>query len=188
MIRCARAALRRNHVDIIWILLFVLLVLVGLVYRIGAILPLNHSASVRARYARSPEEVWQAITDVEGLPAWRKDLKSVERQADVAGRPAWIEHSRHGKIPLEVTEWEAPRKLATRIADDEGKLPFGGTWTWSIRPIAGGSELTIAENGFIRPALFRLLTHYVFGYTRTMEQYARDLGQKFGETTVPKAV
>lgn len=173
--------------DVIWIL--VVVVLLGLfVYRLGAMVPRDHSVSVRARYAQRPEEVWKAITDIDGLASWRKDLKSVERQPDVAGRPAWIEHSRHGKLPLEVVEWDPPRKLVTRIADDDGKLPFGGAWTWTIRPVADGSELTVAENGFVKPALFRLMTRYVFGYTRTIEQVMRALGQKFGETTEPRVV
>ncbi len=173
--------------NLIWILAIVLL-FVGFVYRLGAMVPRNHSVSVRARYAQRPEVVWKVITDIDGLGAWRDDLKSVELQPDVAGKPAWIEHSSHGKLPLEVVEWDPPRKLVTRIADDDGKLPFGGSWTWTIRPVSDGSELTISENGFIKPAHFRLMARYVFGYTRTMEQVLRALGKKFGETTEPKIV
>jgi len=173
--------------NIVWILLVVLLVVL-FVYRIALMVPRNHSATVRARYAQRPEEIWKAITDIDGLRDWRADLKSVERQPDIDGRPAWIEHSRHGKLPFEVVEWDPPRKLVTRIADDDNQLPFGGSWTWMIRPVSDGSELTISEKGFIRPALFRLMTRYVFGYTRTMKQMMRALGDKFGETTEPKVV
>ena len=173
--------------NLLWIVVSVVLVVL-FVYRIGLMVPRNHSASVRARYAQRPEEVWKAITDIDGLRTWREDLKSVERKPDIGGKPAWIEHSRHGALPFEVVEWEPPRKLVTRIADDDGKLPFGGTWTWTIRPVADGSEVTISEKGFIKPALFRLMTRYVFGYTRTMQQVMRALGKKFGETTEPRVV
>ncbi len=172
----------------IWIVLVVLLGLLALVLSVAAFVPRKHAVSVRARYDQTPTVVWAVITDVDALPSWRSDVRSVERLPDVHGRPAWIERSKHGALPLAVVEWDAPRKLVTRIADDARKLSFGGTWTWHLREVPNGCELTITENGFISNSLFRVITHYGFGYTRTIEAYQRALGEKFGETATPRVV
>ncbi|MBL8860477.1 MAG: SRPBCC domain-containing protein [Planctomycetes bacterium] len=156
----------------------VVLGLAALIQTAGMFVPRNHSVSVRARYARPPGEVWAAITDIDALPSWRSDVRAVERRPDVDGRPAWVERTRHGKLPLEAVEWDPPRRLVTRIADDARRLPFGGTWTWTLREVPGGTELTIAENGFIRSALFRVLAHFVLGYRRTIETLQRDLARR----------
>lgn len=176
-----------------WLSILVVVVLtamaiVALVLTISTFIPRDHAVSVRARFARPTADVWQAITRIEEFTAWRPELKSVNRRSDVQGRPAWIEHSRHGAIPFEVIESDAPRRLVARIADDQGQLAFGGTWTWVLRDVPSGCELTITENGFIAKPLFRVLTHFAFGYSRTLEDYLRALGTKFGETTTPKVV
>ncbi len=172
----------------IWIVAVFLLGLVALVLSVAAFVPRKHAVSVRARYDQSPKVVWAVITDISALPTWRSDVRSIERLPDIAGRMAWIERSKHGTLPFEVVESDAPRKLVTRVADDTRKLSFGGTWTWHLREVANGCELTITENGFISNSLFRVLTHYGFGYSRRIEAYLRDLGAKFGEATTPRVV
>jgi hypothetical protein len=57
----------------------------------------------------------------------------------------------------------------TRIADE--RLPFGGTWTWELEPNDGGTRLSITADGFVRPALFRVMARFVFGYHATMNAY-----------------
>lgn len=154
----------------------------ALVWLIGAMLPQEHVATRMARYNQPPEKIWEALTDVEAMPAWRKDLKSVKRLPDRDGKPVWVETSSFGEMPLYVEISEPPRKLVTRIADPN--LPFGGTWTFEIAPAEGGATLRITENGEIRTAFFRFMARFVFGYTSTMETYLRDLGTKFGENVV----
>ena len=63
---------------------------------------------------------------------------------------------------------EPPRLLVVRI--DPG-LPFGGTWTYEVAPVPGGSTLTITENGEIYNPLFRFMARYIFGYEGTIETY-----------------
>jgi hypothetical protein len=169
-----------------WILI-VLGVLVGLaalMWVIGAMLPKDHVATRMARFSQPPEKIWEALTNAEAMPSWRKDLKSVKRLPDRDGKPAWVETSSFGDMPLYVETAEPPLKLVTRIADPD--LPFGGTWTFEIAPADGGATLRITERGEIRNAFFRFMSRFVFGYTSTMETYLRDLGAKFGENTTPQ--
>ena len=78
---------------------------------------------------------------------------------------------------------EAPRRYATRIADEE--LAFGGTWSFEIEPADGGSQLTITENGEVKTAFFRAMARFAFGYHSTMDSYLRALGRRFGEEVEP---
>jgi len=77
---------------------------------------------------------------------------------------------------MAVERMEPPRVLVARIADP--KLPFGGTWTYEITPDAGGSRLTITENGEIYNPLFRFMARFIFGYEGTIQSYLSSLEKR----------
>ena len=169
---------------VILIIVGILVGLVALMWIIGALLPKEHVASRMASYKQPPEKIWEAITNAEAMPSWRKDVKSVKRLPEKDGKPAWVETSSMGEMPLQVEVWEPQRRLVCRIADP--KLPFGGTWTYELTPADGGTTLRITENGEVYPALFRFMSRFIFSYTATMESYLKALGTKFGEEVTPQ--
>jgi uncharacterized protein YndB with AHSA1/START domain len=148
---------------------------------VGALLPKQHTATRAARYRQPPAVVWQAITDYDKFLRWRGSVERVEPLSEAGGKSGWVEYVKGvGRIPLEVTESVPPRRLVTLIVDPS--LPFGGTWTYEIAPIEGGSVLRITEDGEVRNPIFRFVSRFIFGLRATMDQYLRDLGAKFGET------
>ena len=162
------------------VLLAVFVVVIGVVILLGSRLPRHHVASRRVRLRRPPAEVHATVRDVAHAPEWRRDVQRVEMLEPHAGRVRFREHGSHGPITMEVTEDAPPATLVTRIADDS--LPFAGTWTYELRPGGdGGTLVTITERGEVKTALFRALSHYVFTHHRTIDQYLRALGGKFGE-------
>lgn len=165
-----------------WLLrtLAALVALVVLVILVGALLPKAHEASRSARYAQPPEAVWRTITDFPAMPSWRADVDRMERGADRNGHPVWVEVSGSDRLPLEVEEAQAPRRMVTRIADPD--LPFGGTWTYELKPDAGGTSLTITERGDVYNPLFRFVSKFILGHSATIETYLESLGKKLGET------
>jgi uncharacterized protein YndB with AHSA1/START domain len=166
-----------------WILVTVgiLVGVVTLVVVAGALLPRKHHATRRAQFHQPREAVWQAITDYEKFPEWRPTVKRVEPLQASDGKPAWRETDGHGQVlPMEVTEWTPPARMAVRIADPN--LPFGGTWTYVIEPVESGSALRITEDGEVYNPIFRFMARFVFGYTATMDDYLKALGARFGET------
>lgn len=169
-----------------WILIIVgvLAGIVALAWVIGAMLPREHVATRMARYNQPPEAIWQAITDAEAFPSWRTGITAVKRLPEENAQPGWVETSSFGEMPLRVAESDAPRRLVMRIASDE--LPFGGTWTYEVAAVEGGATLRITEDGFVKPALFRFMSRFLFGHTATLEQYLKDLGKKFGEEVTPQ--
>jgi hypothetical protein len=74
---------------------------------------------------------------------------------------------------------QPPAKLVVRIADP--KLPFGGTWTYEITPIAAGSSLRIREDGEVYNPIFRFVSRFVLGQSATIDAYLKSLAKKFGE-------
>jgi uncharacterized protein YndB with AHSA1/START domain len=169
----------------IWVVYVIgsLVVFAILLAAAGSLLPKEHSATRRATYRRPAADVWDAITDIEKFPTWRKDLSSVERLPDRDGRPVWREKGKHGTMTLEQIEARPPSRLVGRIADKN--LPFGGTWTYELNEAAGSTMLAITEDGEVYNPVFRFLARFVFGYASTMEKYLKDLGSKFGEEVTP---
>jgi uncharacterized protein YndB with AHSA1/START domain len=151
-------------------------VILALAVFVGSRLPRSHRASREQTLATSPETIWTAITDVDAFPSWR-DIRKVQRLPDRDGRPVWVEEGRSGRITLAVERMDAPRLLVSRIADRD--LPFGGTWTYELTPVPGGTRLKITEDGEIYNPLFRLMARFIFGYEGTIASYMAALEKRF---------
>jgi uncharacterized protein YndB with AHSA1/START domain len=139
----------------------------------GVLLPQDHVAVRKARYARPPDALWAALRDLEALPSWRRDLHTIQ----VHSPTRWTEN---GELTLELAEQVPPSRLVTRILPG---APFGGTWTYELTPDGAGTLLTLTERGEVYNPLFRFLSRFVFGHTATLERYLKQLGARFGEET-----
>jgi Polyketide cyclase / dehydrase and lipid transport len=157
---------------IIWIVAGLALVVL-IVAIVGALLPKAHAAARTVRVPLPPDGLYTLLSDVSGYPAWRGDVKKLERLPDRDGKPAWIEDVSGMKIPLHFERMERPSLLVARI--DGSDLAFGGTWTYQIAPAAGGSDLTITENGEVYNVIFRFMARFVFGYHATMDGFIKNL-------------
>ena len=169
-----------------WYLLvpLLLVVLVALAWGGGAMIAKEHTATSTIMLRASPASVWAALQEWQRFPEWRKDLKSVEAFTSPDGKSGWVEFSEWGRMPLVVERSETERCWSVRILD-EG-LPFGGTWTHRLQPLPnGGTQLVTTEAGHIKPAFFRLLAKFVFGYHKTLNDSQRALASKFGEDVTP---
>jgi uncharacterized protein YndB with AHSA1/START domain len=144
-----------------------------LVVVIGYSLPKAHSVSRSATIAMPPDAVYALLSDVDRYGSWRPTVKSLQRHADRDGRPAWTEEASGMKIPLYFERMERPSLLVSRIADPS--LPFGGTWTYRIEPAAGGSTVTITEDGEVYNPFFRFMSRFVFGHTATLDEFLKHL-------------
>jgi uncharacterized protein YndB with AHSA1/START domain len=158
-----------------WIIWIVAAIAVAgvLVVIIGYGLPKGHSVSRSTTVAMPPDAVFALLADVERYPSWRPGVKSLQRHPDRDGRPSWTEEVSGMKIPLFFERMERPSLLVARIADP--RLPFGGTWTYRIQPAAGGSAVTITEDGEVYNPLFRFMSRFVFGHTATLEEFINNL-------------
>ncbi|HVZ40785.1 MAG TPA: SRPBCC family protein [Candidatus Kapabacteria bacterium] len=169
---------------LVLIALGILVVMAGAVGIIGAMVPVEHSASRTALLHAAPDRVWSRLASIEAYPTWRKELAGVEMLPPHNGHPMWREKSRSNSILMEQDEALPNRRMVARIADTT--LPFGGRWIFELRPEGSETRLTITEEGTVHNIFFRFMSRYVFGYTASMDQYLRSLGLSFNEEVSPE--
>jgi hypothetical protein len=162
-----------------WILLTGggLVLLAAIVAAVGAMLPVKHHATRKARFHTSPEALYAILA---GPPDWRPDVKAHGDLPADNGRKTWWEQDGRGqKIRFELVEDKPPERRIVRIADRN--LPFGGTWTYEIIPAPDGADLRIHEDGEVYNVIFRFMSRFIFGYRGSIEGFLRNLGTKLGQ-------
>jgi hypothetical protein len=155
-----------------------LVLLIGITAMVGAMLPVKHHATRKARYRTTPEALYAILA---GSPDWRPDVKAYGWLPEQNGRKMWWEQDRHGrKVRFERMEDSPPRRCVVRIV--EPGLPYGGTWTFEIAPSGDGAEMRIHEDGEVYNPVFRFMSRFIFGYYGSIEGFLRNLGAKLGES------
>lgn len=158
--------------------LAVLFVILLLIVAVGFTLPVKHHAMREARYDRSPSEIFALITDAKNFPSWRSSVTKVEILPDSGGRTRFRETGSDGEILYEVEQSVPDKRLVTRIADPS--LPFGGRWTYELIPHGSSTTLRITEDGEVYNPVFRFISRFVMGHTRTLDRYLLDVAKRFG--------
>jgi uncharacterized protein YndB with AHSA1/START domain len=142
---------------------------------VGAALPERHEATRSIILPAAPADVYRVIADQQNAPAWRKDLTRVEMLGASGGRKQFREHGTNGTVTYEVVEDVPGQRLVTRIVDRD--LGYSGSWTYVITRREGGSVLTITENGQVSNVLFRFMSRFVFGHTKSIDSYLASLSR-----------
>ena len=155
----------------------VLILLIVGVVAIGASLPKHHVATRSASYRAKPEQLFALIV---GSQSWRSDVIKSETVTSANGRKLMRETGRDGTtITYEVSESNPPTSLTRRIATEN--LPYSGSWTYSLEPSGSGTVVRITEDGEVYNPVFRFVSRFVIGHTRTMDAYLRALGKATGQ-------
>jgi hypothetical protein len=151
------------------------LLIVGVVV-IGALLPKRHVVARSARFKASPEKLYALI---EGDQGWRPDVKACEVFTD-GGKQFQRETSTHGETILyELQEARPPLAITRRIATE--KLPYGGSWSFTLEPGNGATTVRIIEDGEVYNPIFRFVSKFVLGQTATLDAYLKAMGKAMGE-------
>jgi hypothetical protein len=128
-----------------------LVAMVAVIAAVGSILPRTHKASRTLRLGRPPDEVW----------------------------PEVIAATKRSSTPVDVLESDPPRRLVTRVTKAERN--FGGTWTVIVAPSAGGSTVTITEDGWVANPIFRFVSKLIIGHHATMDTLLKQVAQAMNE-------
>ena len=155
------------------LIVLILLILVCAVFVVGWRLPVEHRAVREASISAPPESVFALIDRPAEYPRWRSDVKRVELLPAVDGHSQFREVGSNGAILYRIEQSTPPSRLVTRIADP--KLPFGGTWTYDVIPGGTSTTLRISENGEVYNPMFRFVSRYLIGETRTIDRYLADV-------------
>ena len=144
---------------------------------VGASLPKHHVASRSACYRATPEQLFALIS---GPQSWRPDVQRSEPVSDGTGKNLLRETTRDGRtITYEVLDQTPPHSMTRRIATTG--LPYSGSWAFTLQPCSTGTLVRITEDGEVYNPVFRFLSRFVFGYTRTMDEYLHALGKATGQ-------
>jgi hypothetical protein len=156
--------------------LIVVIALVGLaaiLALIGMMLPKGHRASRTATLAAAPPIVFGVITDFARAPEWRRDISRIEIVPDDGHGRVVREHGRQGVVPYRVEVFEPTSRLVMRI--DDSSLPYGGSWTYELRPDGAGTAITITEDGEVYNPIFRFVHKMFLSPYASMDGYLEDL-------------
>jgi hypothetical protein len=153
----------------------VLALAVLVLYVAGSRLPREHHSQVTLMLRANRATVWTALTDYAAMPQWWPAVKAVRMEKLPDGSELTFNLDRHGQeIPFRTVEVRPNEKLVRMIANDQ--LPFGGTWTYELADAGdGGTRLTLTEDGFINPPVFRAMAKWFFGLDLTQRDYLAHL-------------
>jgi hypothetical protein len=158
-------------------ILVIVIAAIGIAAGVGALLPKRHVASRSATYRAAPEQLFALIS---GPQTWRPDVLRSETIAGPEGQPLLRETTRDGNtMTYEAFAANPPTSIGRRIVGKN--LPFSGSWTYSLAPSAGGTTVRITEDAEVYNPVFRFVSRFVIGQTRTMDAYLRSLGKATGQ-------
>lgn len=125
--------------------------------------------------AAPPSAVWRVVhEDLPGMSDWVDGLvraEAVGRATGLGGRVRYeleLPGGMRAEVLLQYTAWDPPRRAAGRFADG----PLSGTWSYTYRARAGGTDLSYEMDyemrGLLRFAGGALRGQYADGIRRGM--------------------
>lgn len=158
-----------------WILIIIgiIICLILIIYLIGLLLPVKHTAIISEVIPANTKQVWDKLTQIEKFPSWRKSLNKVE----IINNSEWIEISKRNRIPMKITGQTLDNKLVYAINSKD--LAFGGEWIYMLQPKGDSTVLMITENGEVYNPIFRFISKFIIGHSATMRNYMSDLRKSF---------
>jgi hypothetical protein len=60
-------------------------------------------------------------------------------------------------------------------------LPYSGAWSYSLTPEGDSTLVRITEDGEVDNPIFRLVSRFVLGQTRSIDAYLQALGSATGQ-------
>jgi len=160
--------------------------IVGIGAAWGSSLPREHVVASRVVINQPIEQVFAVVRNPAALVGTWGDLTRAERVAAPGGREAWDQVIGGDPMRIVVTGVRAPSQMVTTI-DAAPDAVFGGTWTYQLRSVAEGTEVTLTESGWISNPLFRVMGR-VFGLHGSIEGYLKALGTHFTQGVRPERV
>jgi len=119
-----------------------------------------------------PTKVWQALTD----PAQLREWAPFDADRNL-GTPGTAKLSTVGLATPRVSETKVKRAEAPRVLE----YSWGeNEMRWELEPQGNGTRLTITEEGEVYNPIFRFVSRFIMGHTRTIDRYLGDLKNRLG--------
>lgn len=140
--------------------------LVGLPLVIGRMLPKQYGSTVTRELPYPPDDVWRALNDYERHPMTGSSRRRTEPLADTGAGSTWREDMGSSVITVRTAAAEPPRHLVREMEDSV--VPMRARWDYRLEPAAGGTRLTVSEQGVVEPGtwhvpFFRIMVRLMKG-------------------------
>ena len=107
------------------------------------------------RIAAPVEKVWRAVTEPEHISRW---FGRTVLDGSGVGAQGTMTFDGYGDVPIRVEAIDAPHSVTYRWGNDDalGRLPdavdddTSTVFTFTLEPLADGTQLTVVETGFDR--------------------------------------
>jgi uncharacterized protein YndB with AHSA1/START domain len=146
-------------------------------YIAGSRMPREHRSQMKATFPADRAAVWDAINDFDGMPGWWPAVKSVRTERLTDGTViTWNKDAHGNEIPFKTAVLHPENKLVREIVPTD--QPFGGTWTFELDDApGGGTTLTLTEDGWIQPPVFRAVAKWIVGLDTNQRDFIAHLGK-----------
>ena len=172
----------------ILVLIAIVALIIAVAYIDGRTLPENHSVSITGTVPAAPADVFARIVDFAHGNTWRPEVKAVTVLAPDNGRDHWIEDIGHGQtMSFLATRTDPPSGsdagARREVLLDDPNASYGGTWVYELTPGSSPNTTTlrITETGFIHPPIYRFVMAHVFGPTKNLDAYMKDIQTSFNK-------
>lgn len=126
----------------VWFVLGGIALLVVAVVVIGLLMPERYEGRSSVVYAKSSDEVWDALLAYDKHPMTGKMMKGVQEQDVHDGLPAWTEDMGRGElIMVNTLEAERPLRMVREMASKS--VPMTSRWEYTLEPAGDGCKLSI---------------------------------------------
>jgi uncharacterized protein YndB with AHSA1/START domain len=130
------------------------------------------SYAVRRTIRATPERVWQLLADGPGYPGWNPSVVSLDGTLAVGEKIRLVSAVAPTRtFSLTVAEMDGPRRMVWTDGMPLGL--FKGVRTYTLEPVAGGTEFTMEE--VFSGALAPLITKAIPDMTESFAQFADGL-------------
>ena len=163
----------KRAITYLFTFLGVIILLPGIFWLWGLLLPEHHTVSVSQTFQSPPKLVYDVLTDIRSYPSWRSDLIKVELSGGDGGPQEWIEYyTDNDPLAFRINKPDSSL-IHTEIVGND--LTFGGHWFFYLEKYETGSKLTITEKGEVYNPLFRFISTYFMGHDTAIRQFLADL-------------
>ena len=154
-----------------------------LILLVGTFLPERYDSDLRARFAATPEEVWEAAQDVRRHPHAGKQCREVTDVRDETEQRGWTENLGSSLIAYETLEAERPTRLVRRARDKRINVNFHVTLTLEAdgdgTKVRSRTETNVRKGSWHIP-VFRVLLKLSDGANRANRDWLQRLGASLG--------
>lgn len=144
-----------------WIALAVagLAVAVILVTVIGFVRSPYITATASVEIARPQAEVFDFLVNLENLPRWSSEVKSVRKVSDEPLR--YMVSGNSGEMETEILRVERPRRYVSRMGSEA--MGFSGDWEITVEAAGAGSKVSSQAKLRIDNPFFRGMAMFMNG-------------------------